>query len=797
MDKAQTKINTPKISSVSVTQAIQSVPSEEKESASKPAIVVPSKPTSPNTSMSAAAYISLTASRYNAQKVKLDTTNVVTQTLLDKAALERAKKGTELGGYTPANIIRNAERETKATFYESLAKYKNKAVPTSSYNLKSVASAGGKEAIARTQSAFSNKDDLGDQTVGGAVGAATMAYTAIKLSNKISPAVFEAAKNLPSKVVKVGKGAYQVADAVGKTYITLKNSTRALHSGFRPFASSLKSNAVLSGLSKTTIAKRITRIKGSVASAVTKVKTVSNNIKNTAKYSFAIVKGVAGGTVSIKTATQLAKPLLLKAKVAGLKTLSSSAQSAGKGIAKSSVWVAKRGVPNAVKGVKNVSFGAVNMLSNSDDMMLRGVGNVATATRYTVKTGIGASKFAVKTVKTSAKGATKATKSIYNGIKLARQRGLKAAWAKAKSTAKNALLNGGKSVVSAIVNLVRGLGAKLIVPLACVGLVVSLFMGAAGGAGATAGYFLSGEFLFKDDDVYTVTDVNKFLNNEEYGVPDERGDKVGSIFRQTQGSLKVNQPSEDDPFNADPLGLNTYDCDRVEYRIIIDDEFHNITERETAKNIIDSTFYTKEQLINAVRPIFYAGLLVEYDLEPSEEEAIELFDDIFVAMFDYDKEVRVETCAMPVHSCGETHCAEDCPAPTELIHSEYTCDSCCYYSCGGHPEEYCLKKKINQNHICNDTCVLQTIIHIHLAGEEAECDNMTFHCSGMQICGGHRIAMYTYNLEDIELFLEEYFEEPIRELEEDDNRTEEENAYLSRLKDYYVICLEWLKENSD
>lgn len=191
---------------------------------------------------------------------------------------------------------------------------------------------------------------------------------------------------------------------------------------------------------------------------------------------------------------------------------------------------------------------------------------------------------------------------------------------------------------------------------------------------------------------------------------------------------------------------------------------------------ITSVFPSTEELANMVHPIFNALILMEYDLMPSEAEASALLNDLLNQLFRIEtidtheqcgQDLRTGEGTVTVHSCGSVHALSDCPNKDTGTHSSYTCDDCCYTYCDGHTSR-------------NEDGTTDTDY----------CDGCKEACSGYTYCGGHRVTSFYLTLDGAYALEQKYFTDPINELSNVANRTEEQESQLQKLKDFYEIYLE-------
>lgn len=814
-------------SSLSPTSSVSSTSSEEKKENSNVSRVniIASKAPTQGASLGAAYFTTLAAGHHNSLKSNIDTSRIQTSTMLDKAAEARAAQAMLQGSYSPSHIIKNTGIEAKASFYEAMGHYNSGSISLSQ-NIKSAFSTGGSLAIGKAQGAFASHDDMGSQVASGAIATGTAAYAGFKLAQTASPMVINAVKNLPTTVGKTatgiaaaGKGVWDVTTTAGKATVTLAKTAQIMSSGFIPFNAQFTKDVLLhqaqiTGLLHTATSQHIINGVRQIQTSVINMKTtVVNTAKgiqtgvvtatNAVKRSYTLVRGVVNGSVmSSVVAHQVLQKAGAFAKTTGLKGLKLAGQGVARGAVKGGVWAFKRGLPNAAKGISGLSTGVAGMLTSSNDMMLQGVGNAAMLTNYGIKTSIVAGRTTGRVIKTSVKGGVKAAKGTYNAINFVRQKGLRAAWARARNKAASAIANAGKSVVGAVVNLVKSVGSKVIVPIILIAVVVSSVMSIFAAPAAAVGGIFSGLFdTDNGDGTYTETDIRAFITDPTNGIPAKRTAYINDLYQYIQDQLEANGGS----------------YDYVRFKTNTDD---NVIDPTVAG--ITSVFYTEEELANIIQPIFNAVILKDYELAPTDAQAKQVLTDIFDKLFRRTESATTEYCGqsavdgsgtVATHTCGSVHAAADCPNPITGTHTSYTCSTCCYYYCDGHKGSVnCGKSEhshsdscytTDENGVRTRTCGQSE--HSHSEWNSASdsgcysttyCSGCIFACNGYTYCGGHDVLTVTLNMDGLYQLLYEYFEQPIDVLANNTNRTEEEDRELANLKDYYEICLEYIRQVS-
>lgn len=767
-----------------------SAQSEERTESTERINVVASKAPKQGTSIGAAYFETLAAGRHNSLKSNIDTSKVQTNSMLEKAAEVRAQQAVLAGSYTPTHIIKNTGLEAKASFYESLGKYKKK--DQGSVNLENSLSLVTNKA----QGALAAHDDMGTQTAGGIVKAGITGYEGFKAAQKTTDMAIKGAE----KAASIGKGAWDVTKTAGKATATLVRTSAVMESGFIPFKTALLQQAHMTGLPYTITSQKIIGIKNTVIKTGKTVKTGFVTATNAVKRNYYLVRGVVNGTIM---SSVVAHQALQKAGEIGLKSIKLTTQGATRGLVKGGVWTVKRGIPTAAKGISGLSRGVAGALTSSDDMMMQGAGHSLMLANYGIKTSVTAVRATGYVVKTSAKGVVKTKKAI----DFIRRKGWRAAWAKAKQKTGAALANAGKSVVTAAVNLIKSLGSKVIFPLILIVVAVSCFMSVLSAPVAAIGGIFSGLFdRDNEDGTYTETDIRAFITDATNGVPAKRTQYINDLYNYMQDKLQVNGGS----YDYVRLKTNTRD---------------EVVEPTVAG--ITSVFYTDEDLANVIQPIFNAIILKDYNLAPTDSQARNTFKNIFDKLFRIEENATTEYCGQSavdgsgtpaLHTCGEYHAAIDCPNPITGIHTAYTCTSCCYYRCDGH-QGSCTHSCNNDcaggcTHVCGLGCIFgcthvctsacdKYCGHVHspwYSASNSGCYSTTYcsgciaDCTGYTNCGGHDVLTITLNMDGLYQLLYEYFEKPIDTLASKTNRTEDEESELSNLKDSYEICLELIKQ---
>lgn len=749
-------------------------------------------------SMGAAYFETLAAGRHNSLKSNIDTSKVQTNAMLEKAAEARAQQALLAGNYSPSHILKNTGFEIKASFYESLAKYKNNK-PNHIQSLENSVSSVANKA----QGALAAHDDMGTQTAGGVIKAGTTAYEGFKAAQKTTDIAIKGT----GIAVSTGKGVWDITKTAGKATATLVRASGVVESGFIPFKAAFLQEAYMTGLPFTVTSQKIIGAKNALIKTGRTIKTGFVTATNAVKRNYYLVCGVVNGTIMTSVVAHYA---LQRAGELGLKGLKLTTQGTARVLVKGGVWTVKRGIPYAAKGASGLSTSVAGALTSSDDMMLQGAGYTINLANIGIKTGVTTIRTTGHVVKTSVKGLINTKKTI-NFI---RKNGWRAAWAKAKS----AIANAGKSAVTAIIDLVKSLGSKVIVPLILIVVVVLGFSGLISAPVAAIGGIFSGLFDKKNDDgSYTETDIREYIIDPTYGVPAKRTQYINDLYNYMQNKLQANGGS----FDYVRLKTNTQDE-------VVEPTIAGIT----------SIFYTEEDLINVIQPIFNAVILKNYQLAPTDAQARSVFNEIFNKLFRTEETWVVEYCGQSavdgsgtpaLHTCGSVHAAAGCPNPVSGTHTVYTCSTCCYYYCAGHKGiQNCGKSEHTHTSSCYGyvcgkqhtnpfaanyhlfqsscwglLCTEEEHTHTEWTSEtSAGCYTTTYcsgciaACNGYTNCMGHNVLTITLNMDGLYQLVYQYFEEPIDALASTPNRTEDQEEELSNLMDSYEICLELIKQIS-
>jgi len=591
----------------------------------------------------------------------------------------------------------------------------------------------------KAQFALSQQADLGAEASGMGVSAGLVGVQAFRASQKFTEAAPTIAKSTANGLYSAGKGVYQVAVTGGLVVVTVSRTAAMVTAGqFHPLSHAsmqiLKAQALAVGLNKTALSQTIIHSVAGIHNHIQRGIQTARHIGNTIQTGYhpvqrrvKIVRGVTKGTISAQVAANARIP-----------------------------FVALKGVPKTVSFLHGGGLTLAGIMQGSDDWAIRGTGTAIKVTDIGVRTAVKGTKATRYTVKTAVKGGMAAGRASIAAGRFIKNQGLKAAWNAGRKKAATAIANAGKSMVTAMINAVKALGSKVIIPLLIIVLVVMAFNGIVMvPVTAVSSIFSS---MFSTRDTKTDYDVRDYLNTI---VPGLSTDFQQDLANQMQASQST--------YNIVRFHANTGSGEVVEPTLAG----------------VTSVFPTIDEILNMIQPIFNAVVLMQYELEPTEAEAQALTEEIFSKLFTVTTATSIEYCGQDIetgegtpnaaHSCGSIHALSDCPNPVTGTHSSYTCSDCCYYYCPGH------------DYTCSDP---------DCSGHTSYCGGCEHDCNGYTYCGSHSVIGYTLSVDGIYRLEAEYFLDPIEQLSNIPNRTEDEETRLQELKDYHEIFLEMMSQVS-
>lgn len=622
----------------------------------------------------------------------------------------------------------------------------------------------------KAQSALSGQEDFGTQAAGTGISAGLVGVQTFKATQAATESMPMIAKTAIGGLYNAGKGVYQVGLTGGLAVVAVNRTAAFVKAGqFQAISHAsmqmLKTQALALGLNRTALAQGIIHSVGGIQTklqtGIQTVNLVGNQIRTgyrVVQNGIKIVQGVTNGTISVNIAAKTISKFANKTVnigITGIKTGMATGIKTGKwlivkGTTKGVPFIAFKGIPKTARFLHSGAVSLAGIMQNSEDWTINGAGNIAMSADIGLRTAVKGMKATGYAVHTAVKGGVATGKTALAAGKFIKNNGLRAAWKTGRRKAAQTAVRAGKSIITALINAIKALGSKIIVPLLILVVVVMAFNGVIMvPVTAISSIFSS---MFTASDTNTDYDVREYLNTIVPG--------LSSDFQQNLADQMTQSWSR---YNIVRFYSNTGSADVVEPTLAG----------------ITSIFPTNDELLNMMQPVFNAVVLMNYDLEPTEAEARALTEEIFSRLFTVTTANSTEYCGqslltgegtpLSAHSCGSIHALSDCPNKVTGTHSSYTCDDCCYYDCPGHDDG---------------------------DGGTDYCGGCVHKCSGYTYCGSHSVISYTLSVDGIYRLEAEYFLTPIEQLSNIPHRTEEEESKLQELKDYHEIFQEMMSQVS-
>lgn len=828
--------------------------------------------------------------------------NIQTGNQRQQEAVQRVSEANKKGSYQ-TNIQTGNQMEQTISRQSKLAPYQNKIVGIN------LSTGNVKSAIHFTENALDKSDDLGTQSVSSGMRTAEISYTGAKTAWNMS-------QNASEGLIKIGKGTYTTALAT----ITIKRSVQTylqtaeyVPVSIKDIPNMIHMNAEASGLINRPIYQGILHSVQGIQNRVDRIQTDLNLLKaNLKNGKMIVIKGtrnIVDFSVKLRNGTATGKEamaLLKQARLHGMMGIKQGAVVGGKALGKGAVKsgkIALKGGKFAVTKSTPHIYGAVNLgftnLMQSDDLGLASVGYAGKTGIATIKTGKVAVRTGIKGVKATkvtVKTGIKAGKATARGVSFIRNNGLKTAWERARYKAMKAVSKAGDSAVTALMNVIKMLGRKAMIPVLIICVIVVMVSGAIQAPIGFIGSIFSNTMETENGE----QDIRSYITNPENGIPKlvenlkseitgylsdaQRNYDIVRYISNTgttepivigsQGELIGNfeitgycpcriccgkwsggntasgtKPTAGrtiavDP-NVIPLGTKVYfnnhtyiaedtggaiKGNRIDLFFNTHQEalmwgrkknipvYYSNNSNSDISSQVNMGFPTNEQLANMIQPIFNAVVLMNYDLELTDAQAKALLKEIFDTLFKISNRTTTEYCGQDIttgqgtpstHSCGKIHALDNCPNVSLGKHTSYTCDTCCFRYCPGHEKTATftvytrnLEKWIKEHSqytivsttpiIDNDNDTKNDKTKVDVKWTEYD-EGCTDDCNGYKYCGGHSVITYTLNMEGAYALTAKYFINPINELSNIPNRTEEQERKLQDLKGYYEICEEYMK----
>ncbi|MBE5877242.1 MAG: CHAP domain-containing protein [Lachnospiraceae bacterium] len=773
------------------------------------------------------------------------------------ATTSNGMQGEALG---PTLIINGATRLTAYT-KSTLASYQNKTIPKNDLirnGEKALKSSElvrvGARGVRKAESELGKDDSLANSTASGVIKSARAATATFKTAQTIVSATPKVVKAGAIGVAGAGLGVaatavgtYQVATQVGLTTVTVVNAYN-MAAGMQVFpiskqaAAIFKAEAVQSGLSNTFISRRVTNavntIQTRMVNTVDNIRTGVTHIRQgintaivTGRKAYTIVRGTMTGALSVSYAIYKAETFVLRNVARALPYAQAGLGLTVRGTLVGAKWVTKGAVKVAKTGVGVARTGAVmgaGLLKSTDNYALQGVGHTIQLadTSYrlgksAIKTGFGAGKAIVKTGIKTGQATMFIGKTAYNGLAFARANGLRKAWShglrRIRSGAFNAAASAGSSIVSFLINNIKSMASRVILPILLIVVIASGGLTVLSAPVTIVANMFSGIFsFFGGDDEFS---VREFMTDPSHGIPKLAG--------------KTRQELADDMANDWKSNGGSYDIVRLRTDAVSGTGV--IVEPTLAG--VSSAFYTDDEIIEMLEPLFNAVILMKYDLEPTEGDAKDELKDMYNKIFTITHADSTEYCGQNLidgsgianlahGQCHHIHAilsgVNACPHIKSEEHASYICDDCCYYTytCNGRTVHDCNHGPCDDcaggcthscgwtcfwngscTHVCDSSCdkycghscgssCYKTVYCTPRYNRTSNCGHSctsTHHCNGYSYCDSHKVKTYTLNMQGIYALVDEIFLTPINDLAGLTNPTQDDKDKLANLKDYYEI----------
>ena len=671
----------------------------------------------------------------------------------------------------------------------------------------------------KAQNVLDSQDDSGSQTLSTALKAGGVTVKVFKTAQEVSPYVVKSAVG----VYHVGKKTVRVVKSIDSTLGMIKTGAIKLD---KDTAMRLKNMAVYK-IKSTRPAQTLIHAVTGIQTAVNTAKQYTFRIGYGVQRAVILSKGLALGTVKI----QITKDTLKSIKNTVIRGTVKGAKIGGKVVG----YTIKTGVVSGVrtgiklgKGLNRGLLSAGDMLTNTDDMGAQALGLGLKTTHYVVK-GIATTpklaKASYKGIKTGVNAMVKTGKftvRTYRGARnamfLAKEAGKKVTfkyyanrWSKSlRGKAVKALQKAGNSVVTAVIEGVKKLGMKIVLPLLLILLIVACGSNVISSFGTAVASILS---PFFSDDSGNEVDESAWLTSH---ITTKRNQLIQDIKDTYNNNLVTNGG---------------------QYHYVRFFNAFSDTEIELTDTNINTSIYTVAEYQEYIQPIFHTLILSEYEMEASESEMQSLLDEL------WDKMSIIKTEELPMEYCqmtktdnpdgtytitpvkendGNVHAdISTCPNYSSIqYHADDIGSPLCscdhwYWTCNGHKGSLsCGKSEHSHDSSCYNSFGIKTCgkdSHSHSDWHSASdsgcystnyhggqltsnCGNATKHkgCNGYYICQGHKILALSVVLGNFGDLLNDYFLTEIHDLESHASLTTDEQKRLQELKDYYEICINYI-----
>lgn len=435
-----------------------------------------------------------------------------------------------------------------------------------------------------------------------------------------------------------------------------------------------------------------------------------------------------------------------------------------------------------------------SILSNSNDTGAQAVAlgiNTGKASIKVIKETPKVIKSSARAVKTTVNIPIKTAKKVYSTgkgiaktIRNIRKFGIKATIKYHRSKLYKKIIKGSKAVSDLIVNLLKKVSSKLLIPIVAIIVCFVLLVNILTAPVSAIASMFSGSV--------TTTDTGEDI--------DEHNWLIGKINKSRMDFVK-----EIKKIYKDNLVSNSGNYHIV--RLFNDISGSEIELSDT--NILNS-IYSPNEYLQIIEPLFHTIMLSKYNLEPKKSDLEDTYNDIWNNINKVStEELPTEYCGSKC-SCGIIHAdLSTCPNYEFKKHSSYTCDKCCwsFYTCKGHL--YCDGHEHNDD--CPDKCKSKHYCDKTEDNKEGKgcktkycndgkpmsspCSNCEKHdaCNGYYECKGHKVLAIRISKTGLNNLIDKYLLNDIHSLEAK-TRTAAEEEQLKKLKDDYEFYLAY-KDN--
>lgn len=794
------------------------------------------------------------------------------------------------------NFPHGEEEQKKDTKKEEVKRQPNEAKPkpitlktghekkVRTIKVSGIGKKGLEKAKITMQSTLDAQNDAGASTVSYGISGASGAVKAVAAAEKGSDFII---KNTPRtlKIVKSGAvGAYKIGKTTIKVVKSIDSTIGMVRTGAillnRDTMDRLRIMAAHRILNSNVAQRIIQGVRGIKRTVIKGASAIKTGAVTTKKYVVKLGKGVVRtavlaqgllyGTIKIRITKQTIASIAKKTIPVVGKSVLYTAKTSGKILYRGGKIIIPTTFRGGVKLVKGVSSG-VGMLGdtliNSNSFEAKTTGFVLKSAHYTVK-GIG---YTPKVAKVGYKGVKTTVKTVYKGgrflvktgvgtyryvktgIKISKRMGVKKTlkmyskrWARSfKGKLVKGLKKAGGSVVNASFDLIKKIGAKVILPLLIIIIAVGIIGNVVNGIAGSVNVLLS---PFSSDEHGTEIDETEWLKNK---ISQERAKLVNDIKREYRNN-------------------NVAHGGRYHY-VRFYDAMENVEIDLTDSNI-ETCIYSAEEYLHYIEPIFHTIMISEYELSASESQMTNVFKRIWNDLTSISKvELPTEYCHMTLtYNADGTYDVTPVKEPDGTVHAsmiagnmcmnhgdlkyhsgteafyvgDITCDCDYYYwKCWGHKgvlicdykdkEEHvhtgaggscygyvCGKQHSNpfapNYHIFRSSCWGLTCgydySHRHTDWTDmyntgcydtnfcsygdmvSACSNSErkFKCRGWYECKGHKVLKIVIDVKGLGELLDKYYIKEIKRLENKASLTADEQEKLEELRDYYDLCLQYI-----